>query len=284
MIARLRNIWPFGYGCIHLLAQWLRLLLHRKGDWMRLRDTGYIRRTETLAILGAGPSALNALENIDPGTDVLALSYAALLPVPVSVAFFEFAPPLQQKNQARVFELLRARDASDASRGSRSPTRYIYKSHLTSDTIGVLDEISTVPALIIPALPVPTVRRINRLLTVLRVHGRYIVQLDGLGSLSSAISFARWFGYKSVSLGGIDVDTRKYFFDSDEFAHYRLANPFALEGIEDLDVPHPTSPGSIAAFVERLLVLSGGMRIKCLVADSPLAAEFGRQQEQGFSQ
>lgn len=274
MAGAVRFARDFIYGCIHLAAQWVRLWRYRKGHWTLLKDIGYAPKGKKLAILGAGPSATHAVKELEAGTDVLALSYAALLPVRVAAAFFEFAPPVQQANQSRLIELLMERLPSDAV----EHPRYIYKSHIPSETIVPLGSaVSTVPALLIPQLPLPVASTLYRMLLKLGVHGRYLIQLDGLGSLSSAIGFAHWFGYTEVLLGGIDGDTRRYFFDAKEFSEFGLANPFALEGATDVDMPHPTASSSLETFVSKLTTLASPMPVRSLVRESRLSAELARQ-------
>lgn len=276
MASTIRFMRDYLYGCVHLAAQWLRLWRYRTGRWKLLKDTGYVRKGTRLAVLGAGPSAPDAAARVGSGTDVLALSYAALLSVPVAVVFFEFAPPIQQANQARLIELLKSRLPSHS--GERP--RYIYKSHLPSDTITPLgSDIFTVPALLIPPVSRPAAMALYRLLLKLRLHGRYLIQVDGLGSLSSAVGFARWFGYTEILMGGIDGETRRYYFDADEFSSFDLANPFALEGATDLDVPHPTASSNLTTFVSRLTEIASPIPIESLVPGSSLSAELARQRD-----
>lgn len=268
----------------HMAAQAAVCAASSRLRFTPLNQSGWERRSDTLVVLAGGRSAAavtgpqwRELEQYD----ILALSYGGLLPVRYDLLVSEFAPPVQQPNQAALFRWISRRFAGTADKPFclwKHPERTTCLEHLELPVVRV-------PTIIIPARSLATLRRMTDL--VVRRGWNRRAMFQSAGSLSAILMAARTLGYGRTVLIGVDLTDRHYFFDDNpDYASAGLVNPFRLEGETDLDRTHQvaTGFGDVADFAQRLEIAAGpSMQLMVGSAESALARfwpvySFGRGQ------
>lgn len=241
----------------HVTIQWLTFAILGKFDYTRLQDCGWIKRSDRLFIIAAGPS-VNEISTENwreiERDDTLALSYGSLIPARIDAFFSEFAPPAISPNQKALFlELSRRRELNGTGPICiwKHPEKVTNTEFLNLPVVKIL-------TLVLPAVSAEALDRAVRFLTLLNVHRRCCLQ--AAGSISALIMFARAFDYKEVVLIGVDLSDRRYFFDENSaYAYIGLKNPFCLDGDENLSQAHQVTQryNDISNVAARLKISAG---------------------------
>lgn len=233
-------------------------------------------RKSKLVVLGGGASVNNLSSDFFDKLedyDVIALSYAVLLPVKVDYFLYEI--PRSKELSQEHNEILYPRLADKNKKGGIGS--FFVKNPNTK-----LGKLRRAFPLILPSITFPIhVQSEKKLAYMIRffkktgLSRKYFFQ--SRGSLFSSVFWGDSIGYKEILLVGIDLNTVEYFYeDKNKWFDFSIPNPFYDKNIVNKGV-HPTNDEDLGMKIEDAMrVLKENIEAKVFVTNpnSALAPDF----------